>query len=254
MNYEEEALHLLEKYEDWGQHHFVFWSGGKDSTAALHLALTAWDSNPPKVAFVDTGITLPETLDYVKKLSKDWGFRLIVLKADLDFWQYVTKNGFPNVKALWCRRLLKMKPIKKFISEHKGWKVQVLGIRKAESPARQKSPFYDRPFRRHTKLPFTFNLLPLLDWTDNQVEEYMSRVQIPVNPAYKEYSTSGCYWCPFVRSNQHYMSLKKNHPELFDKIVFAEKVSRKGHTPWPQKSIIPLVEQESLALNGAKTI
>ena len=226
------------------QNRFVFWSGGKDSTVALHLALRAWQD--VNVVFVDTGITLPETLDYIRELTEKWNLNLTVLKPKIDFWNYVAKNGFPNIKALWCRRLLKLEPIKEFMKKQHGWKVQVLGIRKAESNVRRKSEYYQEPFVRDRRFSLTYNLLPILEWSDQQVDKYIHKFKIPINPAYKIYSTSGCYFCPFVRNSRHYLALKYNHPELFKKIVKAEKVMRKGKTPWAGKSIIPITDQQFL--------
>ena len=233
---------------DWvePENRFVFWSGGKDSTVALHLALRAWSSNPPKVVFVDTGITLPETIEYVHELAEEWSLNLTVLKPEIDFWSYVETASFPTVKALWCRWRLKVNPIRKFLKSHLGWKVQVLGIRKAESYARKISQYYDRSFKRNPSLPFTYDLFPILDWSNRQVENYIKRHEIPVNPAYRLYGTSGCYFCPFVRNSKHYLTLKRLHPELFQKIVDAERNLRKGGTSWPQKSIIPMLEQQFL--------
>jgi 3'-phosphoadenosine 5'-phosphosulfate sulfotransferase (PAPS reductase)/FAD synthetase len=213
---------------DWvePQNRFVFWSGGKDSTVALHLALRAWDSNPPKVVFVDTGITLPETLAYVEKISADWNLNLVTLKPRIDFWAYVEKNGFPFFHRLWCRRLLKMTPIRRFLNRLPGWKVNVLGIRRRESTQRMKSKFYDKPFRRHTKLKHTYILLPVLDWSEEQVNAYLKQNNIPVNPCYEYFGTSGCYFCPFVTNPRHYLALKKRHPRLFDKLLQAEKKIR----------------------------
>lgn len=242
----EESLVLLKKYQDWGQHHFVFWSGGKDSTVALHLALRAWDLNPPEVVFIDTGITLPETLEYVRRIAQEWNLRLTVLKPEIDFWNYVAYAGWPHAKALWCRRLLKMKPIKEFYKTQPGWKLQVLGIRQRESKERKKAWFYQRPFIRCTVFDFTYELNPLLKWTKKDVNAYIHRVQIPVNPAYKFFKTSGCYYCPFVKNPTHYLNLKRKHPDLFNKIVEGEKIMRKGHDAWPGKSIMPLVEQQFL--------
>jgi len=57
---EKHALSLLDKYGDrpWSRR-FVFWSGGRDSTVVLHLALRVWKEEF-KAVFIDTGITLPE--------------------------------------------------------------------------------------------------------------------------------------------------------------------------------------------------
>lgn len=215
---------------------FVFWSGGHDSTVALHLALRAWKD--PQVVFVDTKITLPETLQYIEEVAELWSLNLVRLEPEIDFWQYVAYAGFPMVKYLWCRRLLKMKPIKKFYEGKRGWKVQVLGIRRAESRQRASSPFYRRKLLRHTKLKFTYNFLPILDWDHSQIKAYMEKFKIPLNPCYSFYRTSGCYFCPFVQNKKHYLALKRRHPDLFQKIVNAEQILRTGHSSlWSHKCI-----------------
>lgn len=232
------------------QNRFVFWSGGKDSTVALHLALRAWDSNPPQVVFIDTGITIPETLEYIERLKEEWKLNLAVIRPqdvrpNFDFWNYVAENGFPIITALWCRRILKMEPIKHFMKRHRGWKVQVLGIRKVESNVRKKAWYYERVFMRHRKIPFTYNLLPILNWTDIKIVEYIGKFQIPLNQGYERYGHTNCYFCPFIQNAVPYLNLKRFHPKLFQKIVQAE-INRRGKTAWPRKSIIPILEQEFL--------
>ena len=210
------------------ENRFIFWSGGKDSTVVLHLTLKVWRDLNPRVVFIDTGITLPETLEYVEKLSEEWSLNLTILKPKIDFWNYVAKNGFPHAKSLWCRRLLKLEPIKKFLSQFHGYKLCVLGIRKSESRQRFMAPWYQKTFERHRKFKFTYNLNPILDWSEKQVEDYIRRAQIPVNPSYKIFGRSGCYYCPFVANKQYYLTLKRVHPELFEKIVYAEQKLRPG--------------------------
>lgn len=246
MKAEDAALGLMIKYKGWGQHRFVFWSGGKDSTVALHLALRVWNPQDFEVVFIDTGITLPETLEYIEKLAQDWNLPLTIIKPEIDFWEYVADNGFPIITALWCRRLLKKKPIKEFYKKYPCWKLQVLGIRKAESVTRSKSPWYQKSMQRHGKLKFVYELNPLLEWSDFELENYIRRNKIHVNPSYKIYGHAECYFCPFVQNKQAYLNLKQRHPELFNKIVQAERVWRQGKTPWPHKSIIPLLKQQLL--------
>ncbi|RLC81844.1 MAG: hypothetical protein DRI61_03315 [Chloroflexi bacterium] len=224
---------------------FVFWSGGRDSTVALHLALRAWKETPPRVVFVDTGIILPETLEYVHSLAEQWNLNLTVLKPETDFWKRVKEKGFPIIKALWCRRLLKITPIRAFLEKEKGWKVQVLGIRRSESPVRRTAWYYEKPFMQHRKMPSTYNLLPILNWSKWRVEDYIRKHRIPLNPSYKIYGTSGCYFCPFVENERHYLALKRLHPELFQKIVEAER-SKEGRTALVRKKLSPLLKQHLL--------
>jgi len=142
----EMSRQLFEKYDWNGVEKIVSWSGGHDSTVALHLALRYWQDWNPHIIFVDTGITLPETLDYIKEISELWGFEPTVLKPEIDFWEYVKRYGFPFFKRLWCRRLLKMAPIRKYLNSLPGWKIVVIGVRRRESVQRMNMLCYKKPF------------------------------------------------------------------------------------------------------------
>lgn len=242
------ALRLFDSFGDGWDHRFVFWSGGRDSTVVLHLALRAWKGDF-RTVFIDTGIMLPETLEYIHEISELWNLDLVTLKPDVDFWEYVRIAGFPIVKSLWCRRVLKMEPVKRFfgLKENRGWKLQILGIRKRESWMRKRSPFYQKPLMRSNKFKFTYELNPILEWTTEQAKAYMRKHKIPENPCYKIYGTTGCYFCPFVRNKKHYLTLKNRHPELFQKIIDAEGDQRsKPGWAFPEYSIKTLISQKSL--------
>ena len=62
----------------------VSFSGGKDSTAILHLARKA---GVTKAFFIDTGIEFPETVEFVRSQGVE-----VIQKAG-DFWQAVEKAG-----------------------------------------------------------------------------------------------------------------------------------------------------------------
>jgi len=241
------ARRLLNDYGRWNwDHRLVFWSGGKDSTVVLHLALNEWNGDFIPV-FVDTGITIPETIRYVKRISKLWNLRLKIIKPKIDFWNEVIKCGFPHHKALWCRSKLKMQPIRSFLDRLIGWKLQVLGIRAKESIIRRDSWFYKKPFMRSDIFNFTYELNPILDWTKRDVLRYLCENEIPQNEAWRLYHTSGCYFCPFVRNTTHYLTLKRLHPELFRKIVDAERKMGKRKQALPTKSLFPLEWQKLLS-------
>jgi len=74
----------------------VCWSGGKDSTVLLHLAL---QHNPDiDVIFNDTGVEFPETRDYVKQIVDDWGIKnLHIAKPQRgeSFWDVTRDYGWP---------------------------------------------------------------------------------------------------------------------------------------------------------------
>ena len=71
----------------------VSFSGGKDSTAILHLARKA---GVTKAFFIDTGIEFPETVEFVRSQGVE-----VIQKAG-DFWQAVEKAGPPGKDNRWC--------------------------------------------------------------------------------------------------------------------------------------------------------
>ena len=71
----------------------VSFSGGKDSTAVLHLARKA---GVTKAFFIDTGLEFPETIAFVKSQGVE------VVGGAGDFWQAVGKAGPPGKDNRWC--------------------------------------------------------------------------------------------------------------------------------------------------------
>ncbi len=82
---------IQEWLDHWGDQCYVAFSGGKDSTALLHLV---WSINPriPAV-FVDTGLEYPEIREFVKS----FGDRVVWLKPKMPFNQVIEKYGYPVV-------------------------------------------------------------------------------------------------------------------------------------------------------------
>lgn len=59
------------------QNIFVFWSGGKDSTVALHIIKNMYNYIPFPVVFKDSTLEFPEVYDFVKTISLKWNINLI---------------------------------------------------------------------------------------------------------------------------------------------------------------------------------
>lgn len=205
---------------------YVSFSGGKDSLVVLHRMLKEWDKNFD-VIYIDTSIALPECNEYVSKICKEWNLNLIVLKPEKDFWEHVKTSGFPRTvfPYRWCVEALKMRPLKKFLKDKQG-SLEALGIRKLESNDRKErykeTIYWD-------ERGGIWRYYPILYWTDDQINNYIKSHNLPVNPCYAIYGENGsCYFCPFIKRPKYYLTLRKNHPELFNKIIEAEKTMKKG--------------------------
>ena len=85
----------------------VSFSGGKDSTAILHIARKA---GVTQAFFIDTGIEFPETVEFVRSQGVE-----VIQKAG-DFWQAAEKAGPPGKDNRWCCKLLKLHPLKLYLA------------------------------------------------------------------------------------------------------------------------------------------
>ena len=183
--------------------------------------------------YIDTGIALPENNVFVRRVCDEWGIPLIVLRPEADFWECVEKWGFPTIKTLWCRNHLKIKPLIRFFRKIKPPAITYLGIRFAESTQRKQfytsntifSNLHNMRIRFDTKTN-TWQFFPILEWSDDQVMDYIRKHNLPLNPCYKLYGFSSCYICPYIRKRSFYLRLREHHPELFSKILEAEAKMR----------------------------
>jgi len=145
----------------------VSFSGGKDSLVALHLTNQL---TKPIVVFNNTGIELPETLETVDKVVKEWGLELVVADAGNDFWRAFRMVGPPARDLRWCCKVTKLVPMAKLAKEM--WpdgSLNVVGQRAFESIERAKSP----RVWRNKWFPQILNVSPIQQWTQLDVWLYI---------------------------------------------------------------------------------
>jgi cysteine desulfurase/selenocysteine lyase len=176
----------------------VSFSGGKDSTAVLHLARKAG----VKLAFfLDTGIEFPETVEFVQSQGVD-----IVRKAG-DFWQAVEKAGPPGKDHRWCCKLLKLHPLKLYLAET-GPCVTMQGNRWYESWNRAD---LDEASQNPAN-PLQLNISPIRNWRALEVFLYLWWQKAAINPLYEQgIERIGCYLCPAMLESE-YEELRLLHP------------------------------------------
>lgn len=176
-------------------------SFGRCSVAVLHMALQLNPEIP--VIFNNTTVQFPETYEYRDRLVEEWNINLIETKPVKPFWDVIKEEGLPLMrkakgslgkpKCCWyCKDL----PLQLACQKH-GITANLTGLRVAESRARmfiiaQKGQFYFRRTRGEM-----WQLHPITFWDSEEVNSYMERVQIPLNPVYEKYGLErlGCMPC-----------------------------------------------------------
>lgn len=176
------------------------YSGGKDSDVILELAnMGGVDVRP---IYKCTTIDPKGTTSHCK--SK--GVEVVMPKES--FFKLIERKGFPTFRARFCCDELK---------EYKICDVAIQGIRKSESVkrnARYKEPQICRFYGSKKNRVSVF--LPILEWTDADVEEFIKERGIKCHPLYYDEKGNfhverrlGCYACP-LKSDRGLAEFKAN--------------------------------------------
>lgn len=213
--------------------HVINWSGGHDSTVMLHKLVTG--KNFPEdfsVVFLDSTINIPDTLEYLKDVANQLGIQkqLQILKPKVTFYEHLFKYKFwPSIRALWCRKILKLDPLKQYYNSIEDEVTEYLGISLHDSSVRAKL-YKGFPESRKWGRKTVKTAFPILHVKDHEKTRYMQLHGIPRNPVYKTFGLSGDYFCPFYHEKE-YGRLARFYPELFYKLCKAEKVTGKSALP-----------------------
>lgn len=160
------AIRLLQSIPQDGDIE-VSYSGGKDSDVILELAKMA--GIPYRAIYKSTTIDPPQTIAHAKEMGAE------VIRPKKTFFQIVQEYGFPSRCQRFCCSVLK---------EYKVCDRAIQGIRRSESrkrAERYKEPEMCRVYSAREKVKV---YLPILEWTDEDVAEFIKERNIKCHPLY----------------------------------------------------------------------
>ncbi len=211
---EQEAIEFIKKVTyDRDLPVVVGFSGGKDSLVTYLLVEKALGTSPP-LFFMDTGLELPETVEYVHEFARARGADIIGESAGDQFWQSVKVFGPPARDFRWCCKVLKLGPAATAISKKmEGATLSFMGQRRLESFQRSIEPrVTSNPW-----VPGQISANPIQRWNALEVWLYIFREKAPFNPLYaKGYHRMGCYLCPSSPLAE-FQQLETTHPQLYER-------------------------------------
>lgn len=152
----------------------VSYSGGKDSDVILQLAKEA--GIPFEAIYKQTTIDPPGTTAHAKSVGAT------VVRPNKSFLTLIEENGLPTRFRRFCCEILK---------EYKIHDRAIQGIRRSESvkrAARYKEPEFCRTYAHKEKARI---YLPILEWTNEDVESFIRDRGIKCAPVY--YDQEGCF-------------------------------------------------------------
>ena len=177
-------------------------SSGKDSDVILELAKMA--GIPYRAIYKNTTIDPPHTIAHAKEMGAE------VIHPKESFFQLIGEKGFPTRVSRWCCSVLK---------EYKVCDRAIQGIRRSESTKRAeryKEPEVCRVYSAKEKVKV---YLPILEWTDEDVAEFIKERNIKCHPLYYRgggfdvTKRLGCMGCP-IQSRRKMIQEYKDNPKL----------------------------------------
>lgn len=162
-------------------------SFGIQSAVTLHLATRVQADIP--VVWIDTGYLPAETYRYADTLTELLGLNLHVYQSDISPARMEAQRG-----KLWKSsrvedlnqydRIRKVEPLERALCElqPEGW---ISGLRRTQTSHRRELPRVRYDGER-------YRVLPILNWSTNDIYEYMLQHDLPQHPLWHEgYSTVG---------------------------------------------------------------
>ena len=144
-----------------------------------------------RIVFLDTSLHFEETYELIEKVKERYpGLDIMLKKPKLTLTEQAEKYG----DSLWkvnpnlCCSLRKIEPLKEELTNSLAW---ISGLRKDQSLARKNLEYVNKDNK--FKL---VKICPLIDWTWNDVWEYISLNNLPYNELHdKNYPSIGCEPC-----------------------------------------------------------
>lgn len=146
------------------------------------------------VLFLETGFHFPETIDFARDVAAQWSLNLVMLRGE---------HGSPERQAeLYgarlhdrdpdrCCTINKVKPLQAALENCDGW---ISGLRRDQTAQRTGIQIIGRQLLPSGK--FVLTIHPLAGWTKADVDRYVRRHGIPVNPlSERGFASIGCRPC-----------------------------------------------------------
>ena len=196
----------------------VAYSGGKDSDVILELAKMA--GVPYRAIYKNTTIDPSGTIKHAEQMGAE------ILRPKKSFFELVRQKGFPTMFVRFCCSELK---------EYKILDYAIIGVRREESSKRMKrykEPEMCRVFSKNVKAR---HYMPILDWTSEDVAEFVADRGINCHPLYYDEDgvfhaerRCGCLACPLINPKLRIEQFKQ-HPNLVKAWIRAGEEYRRTH-------------------------
>jgi len=148
----------------------------------------------PRIFTLDTGRLFPETYETMERTMQRYGFHYEVLAPDTRELEEMVRMHGPNLfyqsveSRKLCCSVRKINPLRRVLSTADAW---ICGLRREQSVTRRSVDKieWDEAFG-------LCKINPLIDWTQQQVWDYIRKNDVPYNALHDQgYPSIGCLPC-----------------------------------------------------------
>lgn len=143
-----------------------------------------------EVVFLDTGLHFSETLAVRDRVAREMPVRVRSVRPEHTVGRQDAEHG-PRLfhrDPDSCCALRKVEPLASALEPYEAW---ATGLRRDESPSRANTRKVDFDANRGM-----VKLAPIAAWTQSDVDAYIARNDVPVNPLLRDgYGSVGCWPC-----------------------------------------------------------
>ncbi len=168
---------IVERYRD---QLVLSTSFGVQSAVLLHMATRVWPNVP--VIFIDTGYLFPETYHFADALEQRLNLNLHVYQPEMTAGRQEAlygKRWEMGKEALEQYNLMnKVEPMNRALQDL-GASVWMSGLRRSQSSTREALPMAHLQNK-------TIKFYPIIDWTDRDIYEYLTRFDLPYHPLWEK--------------------------------------------------------------------
>jgi len=195
----------------------VLFSGGKDSLVTMDIAKRA---GLDKAVYLNSELEFSISRKYVSEIGNKYNIEHI--RPENDFFEFCRRLCPPSKRLKWCCKVIKLGfsmdyCIKNNITH------QITGVRAAESKNRSNYKVIDKiPFTTANPKYELFQVNPIVDWTEQDVWNYIIENKLKYNPIYDfGVNRVGCWCCPFNTRQEWQLArdLETENLQIFKKII-----------------------------------
>jgi len=205
--------------------HVALFSGGHDSLVNAHYCMGKGYTD--KILHIDTGIGIPETQEFVREVCEQYNWDYEIIGSDHSYEEMVLENGFPGAGAHGITYIrLKDRALQEYSTRVDGKPHYYTGIRQSESDRRMRTTTTERV--EEAKQYYWHS--EIIDWSEDQVRDYMEASELPQSPVKQTYHHSGeCLCGAFANREEELTILQAHYPEVAERIRDLEQRVQKNH-------------------------